>query len=239
MGRAGPHGRLRSGLGRVAGWGVAAAALARAQTLRRRLREAERRLDAAGDAEHELRGAMTAFGLALDRLARDPRGRRIAMSLGSELERARAALGDLTAARHGEPPPRRREGLAFDRLARSAAAAWQPAAFAAGRRVELDWRAGPTPVRGDRGRLAQALGNLLANAVEHGAGPIRLEARRTAGRVRLEVVNGLRGEATESEADRGRGLRIAARAVADSGGTLSIARGGGRAAAAIELPLAR
>ncbi|HEX8054375.1 MAG TPA: ATP-binding protein [Thermoleophilaceae bacterium] len=252
----------------AAGWGVAAAAAARVAVLRRQLRDAERRLDAGADAEHELRGAVTAFGLALDRLARDPRGRRLAMSLGSELERARTALGDLGAARQGEPAAPRSERFALDRLARSAAAAWQPAALAAGRRVELDWRAGPASVRGDRGRLAQALGNLLANAVEHGTGPIRLEARRTGGRVRLEVVNGLReardeaaaggpaagrrlGEAAldvsacaepsgrrlGEAAPRGRGLRIASRAVAASGGSLSIARGGGRASAAIELPL--
>jgi signal transduction histidine kinase len=87
--------------------------------------------------------------------------------------------------------------------------------------VEIDWRAGPVRVRADRGRLAQALGNLLANAVEHGAGPIRVSAWRSGERVRLEVVN---------RADRGRGLRIASRAVEQSGGTLAVA--------AIELPLA-
>ena len=182
-----------------------------------------RRLDAAGDAEHELRGAMTAFALALDRLGRDPVGRRLGMVLRSELERARAALDDLAAARHGHEPAERSEGVAFDRLARSSAAAW---------RVPLDWHAGPVHVRGDRGRLAQALGNLLSNAVEHGTGPIRVEARRVGGRVRLEVVNGLR-----PEPDRGRGLRIAARAAEGAGGSLSFARADGRASAALELPL--
>ena len=222
------------------GWGLAASLGARCLLLERRAELALGRLDAAGDAEHELRGALTAFGLALDRLRRDPVGRRLGLALGSELERSRAALADLAAARDGGPARPRCEPLAFDRLVRSAAAAWQPAARQAGRRVQVDWRAGPVGVRADRGRLAQALGNLLANAVEHGAGPVRVEATRVGRRVRLEVVNALREEpasAAAPESDRGRGLRIASRAVEECGGTLSLSRAGGRAAAVVELPL--
>ena len=221
----------------LAGWVLAGLAGARCAGL-------ARRLDAVGDAEHELRGALTAFGLGLDRLGRDPLGRRLGRDLASELDRARSALADLAAARAGEGRPSRVEPLALERLARSAAAAWQPAARAAGRRVVLDWRAGPIHVRADRGRLAQALGNLRANAVEHGAGPIRVEARRTRAGVRLEVVNGLRGAAggvgqpRAAASRRGRGLRIASRAVEESGGRLSFMRSEGRAAAAIDLPLA-
>ncbi|MEA2474353.1 MAG: two-component system, OmpR family, sensor kinase [Thermoleophilaceae bacterium] len=222
----------------AAGWAVAGAAASRWALPDRRASAAHARLEAAGDAEHELRGALTAFGLALDRLGRDPLGRRIGRALASELDRARAALDELAAAREGASHPPLREPLALDRLARSAAAAWQPAARAAGRRVLVDWRAGPVCVRADRGRLARALGNLLSNAVEHGSGPVRVEATRRGRRVRLEVVNGLRGEDPAGSAPgRGRGLRIAARAVEDCGGTLSFSRGGGRAAAALELPL--
>jgi signal transduction histidine kinase len=228
------------------GWLVAAGLGSRCLVAERRAARCERRLEAAADAEHELRGAVTAFGLALERLGRDPVGRRLGWSLRSELERARAALADLAAARDGEAVDARAEPLALDRLARSAAAAWQPAARAAGRRVQVDWRAGPVRVRADRGRLAQALGNLLSNAVEHGSGPVRVEATRTGGRVRVEVVNELREEPLDAAArppapvpapGRGRGLRIAARALEQCGGTLSVARGGGRASAALELPL--
>lgn len=212
----------------LAGWALSGALAMRCAA---RERSAARRLDAVGDAEHELRGALTAFGLGLERLSRDPVGRRLGFSLASELDRARAALGDLAEARKGHASGSGCEPLALDRLARSAAAAWQPAARAHGRRVLVDWRAGPVRVRGDRGRLAQALGNLLSNAVEHGTGPIRIQATRVGGRVRIEVVNGL-GH------DRGRGLRIATRAVEDCGGTLALERAGGQAAAAVELPLA-
>jgi signal transduction histidine kinase len=236
--RARPRGR-GGGLTALAGWVLAAALARRSARARRRLAALARRLDAAADAEHELRGAFTAFGLGVDRLARDPLGRRLGRSLASELARARAALDDLSAARRGGGTAVRPAPLALDRLARSAAAAWRPAARRAGRRLELDWRAGPVRVWADHGRLAQALGNLFSNAVDHGAGPVRIEARREGPRVRLEVMNGLRDEDPAARAGRGRGLGIARRAVESCGGTLSLTRAAGRAAAAIELPLAR
>jgi signal transduction histidine kinase len=221
----------------LAGWALAGALGIRCSRLGRGAAALARRLDAAGDAEHELRGALTAFGLGLDRLARDPLGRRLSRTLGSELLRARAALDDLAAARRSEALRRDPAPMALDRAARSAAAAWRPAARRAGRRIEVDWRAGPVRVHADHGRLAQALGNLLSNAVEHGAGPVRVEATRQGQRVRLAVVNDLKGDAGQPGPDRGRGLRIASSAVESCGGTLSLTRAGGRAAAAIELPL--
>jgi signal transduction histidine kinase len=48
-------------------------------------------------------------------------------------------------------------------VARQVAEDWQPAIEAAGLRLEVDLR-GPLPVHGDRVRLVQMLGNLLANA---------------------------------------------------------------------------
>jgi signal transduction histidine kinase len=188
----------------VTGWLAAAALAWHAARLRRRL-------EAVGDAEHELRGALTAFAFVPE--------------LSTELDRARAALGDLVEG--GRAPSR--GAFSLQRAVRSAIAAWEPAARAAGRRVELDWSAGPVLLRADRGRLAQVLGNLLANAVEHGAGPIRVRATRERAGVRLEVANDL---------DRGRGLRIAARAAEECGGTLSLIGDERGAAATVDLPLA-
>ena len=65
-----------------------------------------------------------------------------------------------------------------------------PRCAAPGARCRFDWRAGPTQVVADRGRLAQALGNLLANAAEHGSGPLEVRGRRVPGAVRVEVRNG-------------------------------------------------
>jgi signal transduction histidine kinase len=83
-------------------------------------------------------------------------------------------------------------------------------------------------IRANHGRVAQALSNLLANAVEHGGGQIRVSGRRTSRGIRVEV----------RDSGRGHGLAIAAKAVRDSGGTLTAARAGSGTAVAIELPLA-
>src|SRR4051794_38523239 len=99
---------------------------------------------------------------------------------------ARAPLDDLTPAGGG----RRARGTGavdLERLVRSSAGAW-------GARV--DWRAGATTA--DGGRVAQALGNLLANAAEHGDGRATVLAERRDSQVHLCVAN-----------ERGRGLKIA------------------------------
>ena len=82
-------------------------------------------------------------------------------------------------------------------------------------------------VRGDRVRLAQALGNLLANALEHGAGTVEVAARTLSGRVRIEVsdeggglpapVADLARRPRAGRGRRGRGLAIASEIAARHG----------------------
>jgi signal transduction histidine kinase len=83
-------------------------------------------------------------------------------------------------------------------------------------------------VHANRGRLAQALGNLLANAIEHGGGQVRVIGRRTKRGIRVEV----------RDSGRGHGLTIAVKAMRDSGGRITAARAGEGTAMAIELPIA-
>ena len=96
--------------------------------------------------------------------------------------------------------------------------------------MRLRWDAGPAVVRADRGRLAQAFSNLLANAVEHGTGRVEVRGSRAG-------VAGARRDVQRRGSRRGRGLGIAARAVEEAGGRArDRARGGrhdggGRAAA--------
>jgi signal transduction histidine kinase len=202
-----------------AGW-IIAAALALAVV---RLRA---RLELVARAEHELRGPLTAFNLALDAARGTSAGRRLAMVLDAELARARIALADLAAARRGRRTAAAREPVRIDELLRSSAAVW-------GARVK--WTAGRAIVRGDRARLAQALGNVLSNAAEHGTGDVCVEATRESDRLRIEVTNATRGAGAPN--GRGRGLEIAADAAADSGGNLTAAVGPRRASAVLDLPL--
>jgi hypothetical protein len=180
----------------VSWWGLAlassgsAAAVAGALALRRRLA-------LIADAEHELRGAATAIGLVAQG---DPSG-----LVQLELERMRAALADLAAARGAGP-------------------------------------AAPPDV--EAGRLAQVLGNVIANAAEHGVGPAEVSARRAGALLTLEVRNRNRSpsaagaEALDARGVRGRGIAIAQRAARELGGTVSVASDGRVTRTVVELPLA-
>jgi signal transduction histidine kinase len=212
------------------GWLAAAALTVVALRLRGRLELVAR-------AEHELRGPLTAFGLALHGARATPAGRRLALVLDAEVARARAGLADLSAARRGRRAEAAREPVRADALLRSSGAAWDAAARVAGRRVRVRSSAGAAIVRGDRARLAQALGNVMANAVEHGEGDVSVEAWRSTDRLRIEVTNATRGAMAQPPGDRGRGLDIAADAAADSGGSLRAAIGPHRARAVLDLPL--
>src|SRR3954470_11104154 len=159
------------------------------------------RLELVSRAEHELRGPLTAFSLALDAARGTSAGRRLALVLDAELARTRAGLADLSAARSGRRTAPAPTAVPVDRLLRSSAAAW-------GAKGHVG--AGNAMVRADRSRLASALGNLLSNAAEHGDGEVSIQARRLRDRLRIEVTNPVRG----------RGLDIAADAAADAGGRL-------------------
>jgi signal transduction histidine kinase len=174
-----------------------------------------RRMRLVAQAEHELRGPLQSIALAAPERC------------GEDIERARIALADLALARTGRRARREAEVVRLDRVVWRAAAGWDLAARRAGGGVHLDWKAGPISIRADRGRLAQAIGNLLANAVEHGGGEVRVIGRRTGRGIRLEV----------RDSGRGHGLAIAARAVRDSGGQMSATRAGSGTAVAIDLPI--
>jgi signal transduction histidine kinase len=224
----------------ISGWLVAG--LLGVWTLRLRSR-----LEGVADATHELRGAAAAMSLAAAAMRHEPGGLRRAHALESEMQRMQGGLADLDAARAGHRAVLQRSVLPLERAVRLAAAGWRPSAARQGRRVSLRWEAGAVAVRADRRRLAQLLGNLLANAMEHGSGTVRLRGRRRGAAVVLEVLdegprtgasdvdrNG-RGEPEEPE-QRGRGLGIAARAAEEAGGSLSVVRTPEGTSASVELP---
>jgi len=200
-----------------------------------------RRLELVARAEHELRGPAGAIGLAAAALRREPGGLRRALAVEAQLDRMRAGLADLEAARTGRRAPARPRTLALERVLRTTAAGWRPAAQSAGRRLRMRWDGAPAVVRADPERLAQALGNLVANAVEHGSGPVELRGRAEGERAVVEVRDAGPGdgpgEHRRARADRGRGLAIAARAAEEAGGRITIERDEGGTTAAVELPL--
>src|SRR3954452_10392252 len=102
----------------VAGWSISAALLLVVVRLRRRLELVAR-------AEHELRGPLTAFSLALDAARGTPAGRRLRVVLDAELAGPRAGFADRSGARTGRRAEPALEPVAVDRLLRSSASAWE------------------------------------------------------------------------------------------------------------------
>jgi signal transduction histidine kinase len=215
----------------AAGW-VLAVALCAALLL------ARTRLELVARAEHELRGPVTVLSLAAERVRRDPMAGRHGPALESELERLRIGLADLVAARRGRRARGRSARVDAERLVDGALAGWRPVLAGAGRAARLDWRAGRRVVEAHPGRLAQVLGNLLANAAEHGDGPVEIRGRSLPGGVRVEVRNsaGSPPGRAAGAGGRGRGIPIAAAAAEDAGGRLEVAARDGAVVAALELP---
>ena len=216
-----------------------------------------RRMELVARACHELRGPLTAARLAL-RLATHGESpgapstaRRgvggILSSVDLELGRAGLALADLDAAQRGARAGDRVESFALAPLLAAAAAAWRPKAWAEGAILRLEPPPAGVVLRGDRLRLAQACGNLLSNAIEHGGGEIVLQARASRHTVRIEVLDdgpGLPAPVSElirrprgGRGLRGRGLAIAADAAARYGGRLAAAPSERGARLVLELPI--
>jgi signal transduction histidine kinase len=225
-------------------WAIAAAALTVAALAWRELRRGR---ELVARACHELRGPLTAAHLALHASGRSGAGgdaRLAAVEL--ELRRAGLALEDLAAARAGRRVADRAEIVDVGDHVAHQAATWETIAPVF--RCALRVAAVPpgTLVRGDRVRLAQAVGNLLANALEHGDGTVTLAVRSLPGRVRIDIADegaGLPAPVADlarrpraGRGRRGRGLAIASDIVARHGGTLVSAPSGAGARLAIELP---
>jgi signal transduction histidine kinase len=229
----------------LAGWLAAAAAVGAAVLLRAEL---TRRGELVARACHELRGPLAAARLGLATLARpgNPVASR-AVAIDGELRRAGLALEDLDAARAGRRARERDEAVDVGALARATADAWRPVALAAGGDVScVAATREPALVRGDRVRLAQACGNLLANAIEHGGGRVEVRTESDARRVRVEfrddgpglpvAVPQLARRRRGGRERRGRGLAIAAEIAVRHGGRLACAPASRGARLVLELP---
>jgi signal transduction histidine kinase len=92
----------------------------------------------------------------------------------------------------------------------------------------------------DPRRVAQALDNLIANAIEHGGLRVLVEATIAARGVRISVSNAALPAPARAGSDprRGHGLRLVASIAAASGGRFLVQHRAGAWVAVLELPLA-
>jgi signal transduction histidine kinase len=230
----------------VAGWVTAGLAAALVMSARR---AHGHRMEAVARACHELRGPLTAARLGLTAPGgRDelPSPRRL-RAIDTELGRAALALDDLAAAGGGGPRLWRLDMVDVRALVAESAEAWQASAVAAGTVVLVRWSGVEAVVWGDRLRLAQAIGNLIANAIEHGQGPVDVAGAVRDGSVRIVVsddgpglpapVAALIRRPRRGRGARGRGLAIAVAAAQAHGGGLASAPAERGARLLMELPI--
>lgn len=178
------------------------------------------------DAIHEARRPLAAVMLGLDCVAREASNQRVdshCTALRGEIGRAALALDSMGGRRRCPVLV----PVDLSSVAEQLARAWAPLASGRGGSISLGSKVsgGLAEALGDPTEVAQAASNLVANAVEHGSGPVEIGIQRTAGRVSLVVTNPSPQADRPHGPTRGRGLRIASRLARRSGGQLNIRSG--------------
>jgi two-component system, OmpR family, sensor kinase len=144
------------------------------------------------DASHELRTPLALLQTELELASRRPRSRKeLEQALGSareEVERLVRLAEDLLVLARADDGrlPLAQEKHIVREVLDAVAGRYDSRAAAAGRAIHV---AAPDDsiLTGDRLRLEQALRNLVDNALRHGSGAIRLEARQIGGLLELRV----------------------------------------------------
>jgi two-component system OmpR family sensor kinase len=226
----------------VAAWplGVSLAAAVAAQGL-----YAGRRRSALNEALHELRRPLQALALAAPRAhPQEP------AAIQGSVQLAATALERLEREINGEAVGVVRAPIFVEPLLDSAVSRWQSRAARSGSSLILRWRAGEATVDGNRCEIAQALDNLIVNAIEHGGPEIAVDARTRCGRLCILVVDSGRGSRPASRRGpaelitrlsgrrlHGHGLRIVRRTAAGHGGDFRLHSCEQKTSAVLVLPL--
>ena len=207
---------------------------------------AGRRRSAINEALHELRRPLQAIALSASAAGA---GREAKVE--SSMQLVSAALERLDREVNGGAGETTHEAVACEPLVRAAVARWKARVAMDDGSLDLHWRAGEAVVLGERADLAQALDNLIVNAIEHGGPSIVVEAQRRGSSLRVLVADSGRGARPESRRGnpaevmarlsgkrrRGHGLAVVRRVGAAHGGRFALHCSEWGSLAALELPL--
>ena len=188
-----------------------------------------------GDVSHQLRSRLTALQLRLDVLAShpDPTARSEALAALEQAERLSGVLNELLEAARAA----RAAGAELQDLRAGLTAVadeWRPTLRAAGRTLKVRAADGLL-ARVTPARMREAVGALVDNAIQHGAGTVTLTARATENSLVIEVSDagaGVPEELVPHVFDRGVsvgastgiGLALARALVEADGGRLELSR---------------
>ncbi len=209
------------------------------------------------DASHELRTPLALMKTEIELALAEPvsaAGLVAALrSAGDETDRLSQLADDLLLLARVDSGtlPLRREPIEVDDLLTTIATRFRRRATDSSREIEVRSSPGVT-LLGDRRRLEQALGNLIENALRHGAGTVRLEAINDADTVVLHVTDQGEGfptpfleraferfsrpDGSRNAAGAGLGLAIVAAVVNAHGGSVSAANAAAGADIVVTLP---
>lgn len=201
-----------------------------------------RRRAVLNEALHELRRPLQVLSLALPE-----RSQQIAPA-ESSLELARLALERLDREINGAALEKVTSDVSIDTVIDEAVLRWTSVAACSGSTLQKEWNGSEVYVGGDRFELAQALDNLLSNAIEHGAGRVRVGRRRAGEWVCVRVANSGVPSASQGSrrrrrrggrCRRGHGLRVVERVARSHGGSFTLRSVRGGTEASLWLPLRR
>lgn len=189
----------------------------------------------ADDVSHQLRSRLTALRMRLEEIAgtADPDVRREAGAALEQAERLSAVVDEILA----QARQARAEGAGDVDVGREVAAVVEeraPTLRTLRRRVEID-APGRLVARAEPGRLQQAVGVLVDNALEHGAGTVHVGVRRSGRHAVVEVSDDGPGvpadlvarvfeRGVSGAAGTGIGLALARALVESDGGRLELRR---------------
>lgn len=189
----------------------------------------------ASDVSHQLRGSLTGLRIRLEEMATwpDPEVRKEASAALEQAERLSGVVDDVLAQAR-QARARGATGVDVGREVTAVVAERAPEVRRLGREIVVD-----APDRlvatADSGRLQQAVGVLVDNALTHGAGTVRVGVRRSAGHALVEVTDegpGVPPELVPRAFERGVsgsqstgiGLALARALVESDGGRLELSR---------------